>query len=241
MKFLIAICLNCIVLLGGELKIMTEELAPFNYKNGGELEGISVDIVKIILDKLNYKNEQIEIYPWSRGLKILESNSKAILFSTSYSKERAKKFKFACPLIPLETYFYKNRSNPINIKTLEDTKNVKSIGVVNEFFNHQELKRLGFKNIDISSKYETIILKLINNKVDLIVSTDLGFNFSRLNQIDFTQIENTGLLFYKSDLCVAFNKNFPDEEVQRWRDILKEIHNSGTFKEIYNKYLTQSR
>ena len=84
MKFLFVFILNYIIVFGGEFRIITEDLPPYNYKAGKELKGISVDIVNIILDELGYKNEIIEVYPWSRGLKILDSNDNAILFSTVY-------------------------------------------------------------------------------------------------------------------------------------------------------------
>ncbi len=237
MKFLFVFILNYIIVFGGEFRIITEDLPPYNYKAGKEIKGISVDMVNIILDELNYKNEEIEVYPWSRGLKILDSNDNAILFSTVYSKERAKKYKFACPLVPSEVYFYKNKNNDIKIKTFEDLKKVKKIGVVKDFFNHQKLKSLGFTNLDISSYYKTAILKLVRGKVDLIVGNEIDLYFNQPKQIDISQLENTGLLFNKSNLCIAFNKNFPDEEVQKWRDILKKIHNSGEYIKIFNKYL----
>ena len=237
MKILFVFILNYIIVFGGEFRIITEDLPPYNYKAGKEIKGISVDIVNLILDELGYKNEIIEVYPWSRGLKILESNKNAILFSTIYSKQRAKNYKFACPLIPSEVYFYKNKNNHIKIETFEDLKKIKRIGVVKDFYNHQKLKSLGFTNLDISSYYKTAILKLVRGKVDLIVGNEINLYFNQPKQIDISQLENTGLLFNKSNLCIAFNNNFSDEEVQKWRDILKKLHDSGNYKKIYNKYL----
>jgi polar amino acid transport system substrate-binding protein len=236
-KFLFVFILNYIIVFGGEFRIITEDLPPYNYKAGKELKGISVDIVNIILDELGYKNEIIEVYPWSRGLKILDSNDNAILFSTVYSKQRAKKYKFACPLVPSEVYFYKNKNNQIKIETLKDLRKVKKIGVVKDFFNHQKLESLGFTNLDISSYYKTAILKLTKGKVDLIVGSKMDLYFNKPQHIDISELENTGLLFNKSNLCIAFNKNFPDEEIEKWREILRKIHDSGKYKKIFNKYL----
>jgi len=97
------------LLVSGEFKLMSEDLAPFNYVEKGKVVGISSDMVRIVLDRLGYTDENIEILPWSRALYLLGSTPNAILFSMGYNKDRALKYKFACPLTHYKIHFYKKR------------------------------------------------------------------------------------------------------------------------------------
>lgn len=68
MRLLVAF-MSALWLYGGELKVMTEDLAPYSFYQDGVIVGISTEMVKKCLEKFGYEHEQIDIYPWARRLR----------------------------------------------------------------------------------------------------------------------------------------------------------------------------
>lgn len=167
---------------------------------------------------------------------MLENTPNAILFSTAFSNERAERFKFACPLIENRIYFFKKNGSSAVIKSVEEAKKVKKIGVVNDFLEHEELVKLGFENLDISSSYDVVLRKLIDGRIELATGDPIDLYQSRYD-VDMGEVQNTGIWFKEYSLCIAFNKAFSDEEVARWEEELKKMHEGGEFEQIYKKYI----
>ncbi len=113
------------------LKLITEEFPPLNFSNNGKIEGISVDILSLILKKLNSRltTRDIKILPWDLGYKILKTDKNTVLFTTSKTKERENKFKWAGPFILEKKVLLSKKRSLIKIKSLNELKDYK-IGVV---------------------------------------------------------------------------------------------------------------
>lgn len=228
------------VLTAGQFKVMTEDLPPHNFMEDGKLVGISVEVVEKIMQKLGYQNEKIEVYPWARALHLLDKNSHAILFTTTYTKERAKKYKFVCPIGFVRAYFYKKKGRSLKIDSLEDTKKVERIGVVSNFAVHQELIKLGFTNLDVSSLWESVFKKVMTERIDLFVIEPQELE-ANSGGFPVEAFENTGVSLYRNETCIAFNPAFSDEEIAKWQKELNRIHESGEYDAIYEKYLSNPR
>ena len=63
---LLFFCLATFPAQAGELSILTEEDAPLNFTRDGEVTGISGEIVKEIMRRLEIK-ASIEVLPWARA------------------------------------------------------------------------------------------------------------------------------------------------------------------------------
>jgi len=96
---------------------------------------------------------------------------------------------------------------------------------------------MGFKNIDISSHIKTVLGKLIDEKIDLAVAIDMELYGKKYADLNMSLIEDTGVVLYETNLCIAFNKNFSDTEVARWQSELQKLHDSGEYELIYEKYM----
>jgi polar amino acid transport system substrate-binding protein len=208
---------------------MTEDLKPYNYEENGQLKGFSVEVVEHILTSLHY-DEKIRIYPWSRAVSLLESKDNAVLFSMSHTSQRAKKYKFACPLTEVKTVFFANKQT--KFQSLEDLHALR-VGVIKDFAAHKMLVEKGFDTFDFSSSTSVMVQKLNEDKIDVFVATPesvygLGLDMSTIKQTDVT--------LYKTQLCIAFNKNISDKEVAAWQDALNDFRTSKQFALTYEKY-----
>ncbi len=74
-----------------DLILMTEQYPPFNFKKDGKLQGISVDMIVLMLEKIDAKltRKNIRLLPWARGYSDVLSKKKYMSFF--YDKDRRKR------------------------------------------------------------------------------------------------------------------------------------------------------
>ena len=76
-----------------DINIVTEEWAPFNYMENGEITGFSVEIVQSILKIIN-KNYEIEMLPSMRSTYTLDKKPYTVMFSLFRTPERESDYKW---------------------------------------------------------------------------------------------------------------------------------------------------
>lgn len=224
-------------LLSKPFEIMTENLPPFNYEEDGQLKGISVEIVREILQKVGHP-DQIEVLPWARAYRIINHKDDCVLFSMSRRQEREKKFKWVGPLVEQNYYFYKRQGSPITIDTLGQARSIHRIGVPRDFMIHILLETQKFKNLDVSHNPVQDLKKLMLDRVDVVPMGELNL-IPTLKEagIPVDEVERTEHIIYHSVLYIAFSPNVDDTTIQTWQEALDEIKADGTYQKIRAKYL----
>ena len=222
------------------IKVMTEIFPPYQYKSGvdGKLIGISVDIVNAIQTKIGQKSK-IKVYPWTRGVKILEKKKNTAIFSMLRTKERENKYKWVGPLAKMQLVFFKKSGSNITLKTVADAKKVRKVGVTKKVANYDILKAQGFKNLDVitSGADEKNIKKLIKGRIDLwpALKTAGLYNARKMGfGGEIVPIENVNI--FEGDLYIAFNKKTDDKIISKWQKALDNLRKDGTIKKIMNRY-----
>lgn len=84
-----------------DLRIITEEYPPLNYVENGSLQGISVDLMEKVLERMGtgINRSSFEMMPWYEGYNLTLNRPDTILFSTARFPERENLFLWAGPLI----------------------------------------------------------------------------------------------------------------------------------------------
>ena len=226
-------------MFGSKIKVMTEVFPPFQIVHEGELTGgISTEIVRLIQKEVG-DNSKIKVYPWSRAIKILEHKKNTALFSTLKTKARENKFKWVGPLAKMQLVFSKKTGSKISIKSIEDAKKVRKIGVTNEVANYDILKSMGFKNLDVikSGVDEKNIKKLIKGRIDLWPALKSAGLYNAKIQGYAGEIEPIDdVVIFEGDLYIAFNKNTDDKIIAKWQKALDKLIANKTVQKIINKY-----
>lgn len=226
----------CVALFGQDLKLMTENYPPYNYEIDGKLHGISVDIVKEIQKRLNI-DVDIEVLPWTRAYEIAQKKKNRALFSMARTDARERLFKWVGPISLDRVYFFKKKGSPVEIKTLDDAREVGSIGVALNTSGHLNLAALGFKNLDTIPNPILNIRKLLARRVDLVPSIEPVIVYrAKKDGIDPNLLENTGVSYTEQSLYIAFSKDVDDEVIQKWQKALDSIKQDGTYQKIYSNY-----
>ncbi|MGD9200821.1 MAG: ABC transporter substrate-binding protein [Chitinispirillia bacterium] len=225
-----------------ELVIITETYPPFNFEQEGNLQGISVDIMGLILKKVDSKLtiKNIQLLPWSRGYKDVQNVKNTCLFSTTRTKERENLFKWVGPIISNKNVLIALKANNIKIRSIDDCKKYK-IGVVSDDIGEQLLLKEGFKKealdrIGGTTAITQSIQKLIRGRIDMFSYSEAVVQWEiknlKKNPGDFETVYtlSEGQLYY------AFHKETSDEIISQMQGALDKLKKGAKINGIIKKY-----
>tara|TARA_B100000959_G_scaffold283894_2_gene353935 strand:+ start:942 stop:2654 length:1713 start_codon:yes stop_codon:yes gene_type:complete len=216
-------------------RILTEEFPPYNYSEKGKAAGISTEIVRGILKRLNH-TDNIEVMPWVDGYKLAQEKDNIILFSTTRTPFREDLFKWVGPLVPNNSVFFARKGSGISVNSLDEAKKLKSIGVYKDAFAELLLKKKGFTNLDTVVDNRENVKKLVDGKIDLWAINELTGKHMAMEAGLDDKIESVYTV-EKRFMYLAFSKSTPDLVIEKWQGTLDEIKLDGTYSEIFSKWL----
>ncbi len=131
----------------GILQIYTEDYPPLTFLNSyGEASGFGTDLVHEIM-KRNGIYADIKLSTWSNGYELALHNPNFCLFTMDRTEIRENLFQWVGPIGTNATYFYTKAGSGISINSLDDARNLGSVGTVSSWFSDQHLRDLGFTNL----------------------------------------------------------------------------------------------
>lgn len=224
-----------------EVKIVTENYPPYNYEENGKVKGVSTEIVRSVLKEMGL-NIKITVYPWARTYRLALEEPNTLIYSIARTPEREHKFKWVGVIAPADQVLLslKERTD-IKLNNLDDTRKYK-IGTVRDDVIEHHLLSNGFKvgkNIDRCNNYNSNIKKLLRKRIDLCAIGKLvGYNI--LRKIGH-EPGDTVKQVYRFDVLsegvnMAFQKDTPDEVVNKFRRGLEKIKENKTYDKILSKY-----
>ncbi|GLQ31098.1 substrate-binding periplasmic protein [Litoribrevibacter albus] len=221
---------------GYEIQIVTEDFAPYSYKENGKLTGISVEIVESLLEQLNLPSN-IRVYPFKRTIELAKTRKNTLIFSIIRSEERERHFKWVGRLAPITTALFKlKQRTDINIQSIEDIAEFR-ISDIQGSAVWEHLKRYDIEVLEIPSTAQNIqMLKL--GRIDLTSTVELNF-YHTLRVLDYSPKEfEVAYVFdeLSSHLWLAFNKDTDDKIVEDFREALQTFKTSVMFKSLLKKY-----
>ncbi len=212
------------------LKIYCEEDKPLQFKApDGSLAGLTVEVVEEIQKRVG-NHDPIRMVPWARGLKYLDEEPNTVLFSMARSAERNDLYHWIGPITEVTTGLYARTDYSFEIKTLDDAKKVRAIGVYRNDLRDQFLTQAGFTNLERTNDNAQNYRKLILGRIDLFA---LAAN--EVADKQYTDIKLV-LPFLKTQLFIVISKSTDPAIVAKWNGALDEMKKDGTFKAIYHKY-----
>lgn len=225
-----------------ELRIWTLSEPPGNFAGeNGEITGLSVDYVREIQQRIG-NTDDIKMIPWTRIYRTALRKPNIVFFSVARTPEREDKFHWIALVMRKPWALYGKKGSELQIKSLEDAKKVKAIGVMRGDIRADWLRQQGFTNLDDAADHEQSIEKLIRGRVDLIFYSPHGAaHICRKLGIDFHELEP--VLFPHASLSyIAMSKNgTPPETVKLWQETAQQIKDDGTFDKLAEKWAKYTR
>lgn len=232
--------------MSADLIFYTEQLPPYNYMENGTLEGLSVELLEAVTEKMGKKvtREEIHLVPWTEGYQAALTRNNTVLFSTARTPEREQSFKWAGPFYSDRYVLFARPDRGITIEGPEDLKEYR-IGVIIDDAAAQQLLDIGVNQSQIISGNNAAvnIARLESGEIDIwAFPEDAGRHFTEEvtgNYYSYTvvyQLEN-------QDLYYAFSKDTPDSVVQSFQQALdsvkqeKDASGISTYDRILGRYL----
>lgn len=232
-------------LAASELRIVTEELPPYNMTQGGLVTGMSTEVVQAVLKDVGIPAPAIQSMPWARAYDIALNSENVLIYSITRTPQREKLFKWVGVIAPTQWYlFARSGRNLPALKSVEEARK-HQIATVNEDVGEQYLVAKGFvigRNLQSSNKYEFNYEKLKLGRVDYWIANELNATWlSRQAGDDPEQMLVRALplpdLMQDEGLNMAFSLKTPDAVVERFRRSLETLRRNGTYDAIKRKWL----
>jgi len=214
--------------------VALDDYRPLNYLVEGKLQGPSVDIVKLLFKEINEK-ETIIYLPWKRGYETAQIKENFALASTTRTKEREKLFKWVGPLASKKFIIYALKNSHIKIDTLDDLHKY-TIGVERSTISEQMLLSRGITNLSKVNYPSQNMGMLLLKRIDLwSISSSTFHGILKKENVPDSEFEAVYVL-KQAKLYIAFNKDTPDETINKWQDAYDSLIESGKIKEILEKH-----
>jgi polar amino acid transport system substrate-binding protein len=229
-----------------ELTFLTEQYPPFNYREHGRLEGISVYLLEEMMKRasLNFRRDRIRLTSWTEGYRAALNRKSTVLFSTTRTPEREKLFQWVGPIAPTKIVLIARRDRALKIDSFDDLKKLK-VAALRDDIGEQLLARGGIKgtSVTIRNKPEDAIRLLEAGTVDAWAYEETaGLWLIRHLAADAGNFRSVYSL-HEGELYFAVSRNTPQEVVQRMQraldDLKREKNREGfsAYEEIFDHYL----
>ena len=228
---LLGVCLDA-----QSLTIYTEVSPPAQYLDSeGKLTGCSYEIVREIQRRIG-SADPIEVVPWVRGYGELQGRPNVALFSVARSEDRDPLFQWVGPIRENTYSLFGRKDSRLQVRSLDEARQIGLIGVYKEDMRDQYLTRMGFTNLDRSIDSLIPVKKLLAGRIDCIVTTRSGLvELARLAGAELGDFREIFPLL-RVQLYIAFSKATPAPTVRAWSAALETMKKDGTFERIYRKY-----
>ena len=216
-------------------KIYTEEYPPYNYTENGKITGISTEIVREVLRRINHP-DNIEVSPWSVAYRLLKEEDFKALYSTTRAPFRENLFKWVGPLVPNNTVLFARTADAVSISSIDDARKVGQIGVYKDDYGELLLKQQGFTNLHTAPDNRSNLKNLVDGKIDLWIINELTGNHMA-REAGYTNRIKKVFDVQKEFMYLAFSRNTPDDIIDKWQQALDEIKSDGTYAQIFSKWI----
>lgn len=223
-----------------DIVFMTEQYPPYNLEKDNKLQGIAVDMLALMLQRVGAKQarEDIKLLPWARGYKRVLSEPNTCLFSTTRTEEREHLFKWVGPIASGQVGLIARKDRNIKIDSVKDLERYK-IGTIRDDVAELYLVDTGISVDDMERVAETVlnIRKLNRGRIDLwaygenVAMWELKAN--GFNPADYESVH----VLSRQNLYYAFHKDTSDSVIQKLQAALDTVKADGTYGQILDRYL----
>jgi len=209
-----------------QLNYLTEEWAPFNYQEDGNVTGISVEILETVFKNIgvNRSRADVRIVPLAEGFQIAQNNTSTVLFSIVRTPEREPLFKWAGPFTKASFVIYAPMSSNITISSPEDL-NQYQIGVVQASIENDLLTSQGVNASHIVNGQtpEDVLRMLEEGQIDMWATGDLAGRHQMLKTAEDPNAYEIVYTLSENDFYYIFSKDVPDTLVSAFEQALDTV------------------
>ncbi|MBX4955478.1 substrate-binding periplasmic protein [Rhizobium lentis] len=226
--FLACLALPCVA-QAQTVAFTTEDYAPFNYREGKEIKGATVEQVEKVMAAIGV-DYTIEVLPWARAFGLARTAPMTCVFATAHNGQRDPLFKWVEPLLVDRNILITRKGSGVTAGTLEEAKKY-TIGTQREDYTETILKEKGFTKLDVASDFNATLRKLLSGRIDMMPISELYFEKLKGDQ----PLEMVTVLS-SQPMGIACEKSFPEDLRAKMQAALDVLIANGEQKKIFLKY-----
>jgi len=229
-----------------QLNYLTEEWAPFNYQEGENPAGISVEILEAIFRNMgvNRTRTDVRIVPLADGFRQAQGNTSTVLFSIVRTPEREPLYKWAGPFTKSSFVLFAPRGRNITIVSPDDLNRYR-IGAVQSSIENDLLISHGVNASHLVTRLlpEELLLLLKEGQIDMWATGDLTGRYEIKKSEVNPDVYEIVYILSENDFYYIFSKDVPDTLVSAFRQALGMVRNQkdaqgiSEYERIIYRYL----
>ena len=208
---------------------VTEEYAPFNYRDGKVIKGATVEQVQKVMADIGV-DYTLELVPWARAYGMAQTTPMTCVFATAHNSTRDPLFKWIEPLLVDRNILITKTGSGVKADTLDEAKQY-TVGTQREDYTETTLKEKGFTKLDVASDFNATLRKLLSGRIDMMPISELYFDKLKADQ----PVEMVTVLSAQP-MGIACEKGFPDDLRAKMQSALDKLIADGEQKKIFLKY-----
>lgn len=228
--------LSCVAREARALTVVTEVSPPAVVMGSDGPAGAAVEIVREIQRRVG-DNTPIEVLPWARAYAMAQEMPDVVIFCLTRTSEREALFEWVGPLFAIDWLFVGLEGMAPVVASLDDARKVRAIGTYKDDAREEFLLAHGFRNLDSAPDAYVNIRKLHSGRVDLVVTTTLGFKVMAAMAEAHKAPLRKVYAFKRVELGIAFSRGSDPAKVAAWRKAYEAMRADGSFEAIYSRWL----
>ncbi|MDD3310732.1 transporter substrate-binding domain-containing protein [Pseudodesulfovibrio sp.] len=218
------------------LSYLSEEYYPFTHNDHGEVQGISVDLLRRVWARLGVQEQPIDVLPWARAYELARLQPGTMLFSMARTPERESLFRWAGPILEVRFMLFAKKDRKIRIENFSQLAG-RSVGIVRGDVAHTILEAKSPACIlDAVSDMRQNVRKLMENRLDMVAYEEHAWpSLIRRIGLDPAQFE-TVFLLRETPVYFAFHRDVPQPVVAQFQQALDAVRASPDFGAILRTY-----
>ncbi len=226
---------------------ISEDYPPSNYMDkDGIIRGFTIDILLEMWKKvgLNRTKQDIKIYPWARGMSLLEYDKNVCLFGISITEERKKLFKFVGSPPGDQIVLFAKKEKKYRFNSIEDVNQKfkkQEIGVVRDDIGEHAYLNIGGKPelLHRVIRADQLIRMTEHDRLELFAySATVALKKMSNLKIPTDRYEIVYIM-YEEEWGYGFNKNINPKVLQKLQKAFDELLADGTVMRIHNAYVNK--
>jgi polar amino acid transport system substrate-binding protein len=219
------------------LVYLTEQYYPYNYREGDAVHGLSVELLRLVWERMGMPAQPILVQPWARVYAAALERPGTAVFGMARTPEREGLFKWACPIDTVRFVLFSRAADKAHTLSSGDLGSL-VVGTVRGDVAEAALRALGRPvRIEAVADMELNLRKLDAGRLDLVAYEERGMRrlLERLGRDPGAYAPV--MVLRETDICYAFHRDTPDALVARFQRALDAVRNEPEYTRLIRRFL----
>jgi len=216
-----------------DLSAYTEDWAPYNFEENGQVRGISTDILRAACTTAKL-DCSIALVPWARAYKAASTEPKALAYTTARKPSREHEFVWVGPILPRSTWVYTREDGTAPPASTTDLAKLR-IGIVRGEAAENDLLTAGVPATALVAQPTNadVLRLLLSGGVDAMVDTEVAMQWKLKSQgLAARTVHQAFKLTDEGSYYYAINPATPPQTVKKLQDAVDKLRANGQIARI---------